>query len=292
MLETQSGSASPKFNHLGASTYLHTPSNAFEGQLIILATWMGAANKHIAKYTTLYSKIAPHVRILLVKGSIDGMLYSYARQRKAIKPAVNVVRQVLNECEYTKQGAHGKRKPQILLHVFSNGGANTTTNLVHVLRQELGHPLPLIGLIIDSALAKGGYQQNYPGFIRSLPSNLVTKILGPPLVNLAIFILEASIAMGRFERPEDLWRSTILNEEMMRVGDPGEEGSRRICYFASKADENTRWEDTISHAELAKQRGWDVKVFLWDDTSHCNHISKHKEEYSGAVEAMWMKAKL
>ncbi|KAF2643895.1 hypothetical protein P280DRAFT_466617 [Massarina eburnea CBS 473.64] len=221
------------------------------------------------------------------------MLYSYAKQRKAIKPAVTVVRKVLDESGYTKDGLNEKKKNlQILLHVFSNGGANTTTNLVHVIRQELGHPLPLIGLIIDSALAKGGYAQNYPGFVQSLPSNLFFKFLAPPLINLALFILEASIAMGRFERPEDLWRSTMLNEELLKVGDPVEEGSRRICYFASKADENTRWEDTLSHAELAKQRGWNVKVFLWNDTTHCNHLSKHQDEYSGAVQAMWTKSKL
>jgi len=56
-----------------------------------------------------------------------------------------------------------------------------------------------------------------------------------------------------------------------------------ICYFASKADQNTPFQDIVSHAKEAQERGWDVDLHLWDDTPHWNHLIRHNEEYVEAV---------
>jgi hypothetical protein len=284
------------FKPLSSSISLHTPQNPAKGQLVILATWMGGQPKHISKYTALYKQLTPNARILLIKCTLESMLYPYPIQRRNIRPAIAPIYNVLNECGYASTNTNPETPPRILLHVFSNGGANTISQLLRVWRQEMEAPLPLSGLIIDSALAVGGFHQNYYGFLRSMPSNFFfQKIIGPPALLFALFVLETSIALGRYPRPETMYREAILDENLMHVGAHGEkEGMRgkRICYFASTKDETTPWRDVISHSEEAKRRGWDVEMHMWDDSVHCNHLGKHEAEYTTAVRGVWERAKL
>jgi hypothetical protein len=205
---------------------------------------------------------------------------------------------------------HSQTKPRILLHIFSNGGANNILQLLHVWKSEIGSPLPLSGLVIDSALAVGGPKQNYRGFHQSIPNGPLFKLFGPVVVSYALLVLESSIALGRYPRPETAMRDCIFDESLVQVGG-GEEFSygngegdgddrdtpsaknrtrtKRICYFASKADQNTPFQDIVSHAEEARDKGWHVDLHLWDDTPHCNHLGKHEEEYVRAVRDMWMR---
>lgn len=307
----------PIFRPLSRFISLHEPPEPSKGQLIILATWLGGTKKHTAKYTSLYSSLAPNARILLIEAPLDTFLNPYWMQRRNIRPAIHPIAAVLRECGYidknpnkssgvatpdTTVTLHGAR-PQILLHIFSNGGANNISQLLQVWKSEIGLPLPLSGVIIDSALAAGGPRQNYRGFQQSLPKGMVSSILGPIAVSYALLVLETSIALGRYPRPETFMRESVLDETLMQVDSSGETSSRnevrdgrmkRICYFASKLDQNAPFQDVLSHAEEAKRKGWDVDIHLWDDTPHCNHLGKHVEEYMGAVRTMLspIKAKL
>lgn len=93
----------------------------------------------------------------------------------------------------------------------------------------------------------------------------------------------------------------IFDETLIQAGEPEDfpwnentkDGTalartQRICYFASKADQNTPFQDIISHAQAAKEKGWDVDLHLWDDTQHCNHLGKHEKDYVEAVRNMWI----
>lgn len=286
----------PHFKPLSSSILLHAPEKPATGQLIILATWMGGQPKHIAKYISLYKQLTPDAKILLIKCTLDSMLYPYPIQRRNIRPAIAPISEVLNECGYTSSNTNPDTPPRILLHVFSNGGANSISQLLRVWRQEMEAPLPLSGLIVDSALAVGGFHQNYYGFLRSMPSNFFfQKIIGPPALLFALFVLETSIALGRYPRPETLYRECLLDEDLVQVEARSEKDGvrgKRVCYFASTKDETTPWRDVISHSEEAKKRGWDVEMHMWDDTVHCNHLGKHETEYTTAVRGVWERAKL
>jgi hypothetical protein len=294
MTSLPDSAAAPDFQRLSSSILLHTPLNPAKGQLVILATWMSGAAKHIAKYTTLYKRLAPNAKILLIKGTFENMLYPHSIQRRNFKPAVAPILNLLKECGYITPSTPPETPPRILLHVFSNGGANSVSQLLRLLQQELHAPLPLTGLVIDSALAVGGYDHNYHALLRSLPNNPIFKILGAPAVTFLLFVLENSIALGRYPRPEDMYRETMLNEGLLHVAGPREGGfaGKRICYFASTKDVMIPFQDVLSHAYEAKRRGWDVEMHIWDDTAHCNHLGRHEAEYTGAVKGMWEKAKL
>lgn len=271
----------PVFVKLGPRISLFTPPEPATGELVIICTWLGAARKHILKYTTGYRQLAPHAKILLIESSVSILTSTYPAQWIAIRPAVEVLRAVLDECGYGTDGA-GTPTPKIALHTFSNGGSNSATQmLIELNRQTMGKiPLPIHGLICDSGPAVGTYWKSYNSMLQSLPKGLAWRIIGPCICHFILVVLFSSVAMGRYEAPEPIIRRTLLDEKLLA-------GDRRICYLLSKADTHVDTEDILSHAENARNKGWQVKTVVFEDTAHCNHVAKHQTEYFDAVKAVW-----
>lgn len=262
------------FIELGANIQIFTPPNPEVGQLVILATWLGAADKHIAKYTALHQKLFPNARILLLKSIISTMITSYKKQEKDMEPAASAVHEILEECAGNPQA-----KPRILLHMFSNGGLNSGTQLLLVLNRKRGQPMPVVGLICDSAPTGAGYWKTHSAFKYSFPQGFPVNVLASSVIHVLLILLFASIHAGRYEHPEDFWRKAILNEKLVECN--------RICYIASKADKLTDWKDVLAHAETARGKGWSVKEMIYDETQHCNHLAKDPKAYEDAVTYIW-----
>ncbi|KAL2041639.1 hypothetical protein N7G274_005423 [Stereocaulon virgatum] len=276
------------FIPLGPRISLYTPANPTRGQLIILCTWLGAAPKHIAKYTTVYNGIAPSARILLIESGVPILVSSYARQRAAIVPAVLAVLDTLSEC------ADNKLAPKILLHMFSNGGTNTATQFLFVLNQRLRAPLPLTGMLYDSCPAKGTYWKDHKAMVYSLPKDVVSRTLGNVVVHIILLMLHTEMACG-LENPSSLLRRTLLDENKVagtsELGNGPEDdagkGPGRACYLYSKSDQMVDWTDVRDHAEEAKGKGWEVEEVLFEGSSHCGHFQKDEGLYVKAMEKMW-----
>ena len=306
------------FINIGPRTSLFTPQNPTSGQLVIICTWLGAARKHISKYIALYRKIASGARILLVESNVPILISSYVRQRDAIKPAVSAVLDTLKECdigtapsENTEAVSNGKKTvnndnqhgsvprnvnkptPQILLHVFSNGGTNTATQLLIVLNARLQAPLPLAGLLCDSCPAEGTYWRSYDAMVLSLPKDLATRFLGALACHCILVLLYTWIACGN-ENPASLQRRTMLDgktvspsweEELGEVGEKKVGG--RVCYLYSKEDRMCLWSDVKRHADQARKLGWDVREVLFEGSGHCAHFSKDEDRYADTVKSIW-----
>lgn len=276
------------FVPLGPRISLYSPANPTRGQLIILCTWLGAAPKHIAKYTTVYNRIAPGARILLIESGVPILVSSYARQRAAIVPAVLAVMDMLSGC------SENKTTPKILLHMFSNGGTNTATQFLFVLNERLRAPLPLIGMLYDSCPAKGTYWKDHRAMVYSLPKDVVSRTLGNVVVHIILLMLHTEIACG-LENPSSLLRRTLLDEKKVTgTSEPsnGEEdatsrGPGRACYLYSKSDQMVDWTDVRDHAEEARSKGWEVEEVLFEGSSHCGHFQKDEGMYVKAMERMW-----
>lgn len=301
------------FISIGPRTSLYTPPSPVSGELVIICTWLGAARKHVAKYTSLYRRVAPGARILLVESNVPILVSSYARQRKHIQCAASIVLDALAECSHynsmppannssiiapsptDRKDATTTQPPKVLLHVFSNGGANTATQLLIVLRSHLRAPLPLAGLVLDSCPAKGTYWKSYNAMVLSLPQDAPTRLLGSLAVHFLLVLLYAWIASGN-ENPAGLMRRTMLDASTVsgagagdaNGGDKTPDVARQGCYLYSDTDAMVEWSDISDHAADARRMGWKVREVRFSDSGHCQHLSMHEDRYVKVVEEIWL----
>ena len=289
---------------IGPRTFLYTPSRPKSGQLIILCTWLGAARKHISKYTALYRSIAPNARILLIESSFGILASTFFRQQRVIKfaPAAAVVMDTVAECEHQslphlKESPNGhlddkktspgirrstpsssQAQPKIILHVFSNGGMNSATHLLHVLRLCMDKRLALTGVLFDSCPGKGtSYWQTFDAIVLSFPKNIVGRFLGFLAVHCFLIFIIVYIACGN-ENPATFWRRVPLEESSP---------ARGACYLFSKEDRMIEWTDIEEHAEEARSKGWRVKEILFEGSGHCAHLTMNGSRYVEAVNSVW-----
>ena len=315
------------FIRLRPNISLYTSEHVRKGRLIILCTWLGAASKHIVKYTAVYQHIAPEARILILESSVPILVSSYARQQAALIPAVSVVLQTLEECSHQSSlyqnieighymSILGSDKttlsaldldndeggPKILLHMFSNGGTNTATQLLLQLHKQLHSPLPLIGMLYDSCPAKGTYWKDHKAMVYSLPKNIITWILGNIIIHIILIMLHTEISYGH-ENPARLLRRTLLDESKIK-GRPSSQETReagqeeatlrvkdlkgvRMCYLYSKSDQMVDWTDIRDHAAEAMNKGLQVEEILFKGSRHCAHFQIDENKYIEAMVRMW-----
>lgn len=272
------------FVRIAPRTFIYTPEKHVAGQLIIVCSWLGAARKHIAKYTAVYQRITPQARILLIESDISILTSSYPKQREAIKPAVSVVLGAFSEI---RESQGNTISAQILLHTFSNGGMNTAAQLLWALDMQHKSPLPLQGLLLDSCPGKGSYWNNHTAMLLSFPRDFASQMFGTLLCHTVLVLLYISIICGT-EDPAKLGRRTVLDENFVSGGiGKGATTERRVCYLYSKTDEMILWTDVMDHAEDARAKGWIVEEVLFEGSGHCAHLAKDPTRYIEAIKKMW-----
>jgi hypothetical protein len=101
------------FHTIGNKVYLITPGSYSPREpLILFFSWMGAAAKHIVKYTVAYRKLFPTARIVLIRNDVGDFFRREASYTKLLAPAIDIAKQ------------HVDAGGQVLVHSFSNGGGN------------------------------------------------------------------------------------------------------------------------------------------------------------------------
>lgn len=152
-----------------------------EDQLAILFNCEDAQRKHITKYIQLHKSITTRASILLIQTSAATLFQPYTWQRAALKPAAQYIVEnaLTNDRQQTSspekgrgqtQQEQGRTKTKILFHLCSNGGSLTATQLLILLRRMTHAPLPLIGIVMDSAPDSGGYNHTHNAVVQSQPS--------------------------------------------------------------------------------------------------------------------------
>ena len=131
-------------------------------RLVVLAGWMSAHPLHLSKYATGYQIRYPKSSILLIQCSASDMILWPARvQRQWIAPAVSTV---LSRCDLDKVS------PQILLHIFSNGGSHQACNLLNAYQDTTSLSFPSHVTIFDSCPGRASLQSAMLAFSSALPA--------------------------------------------------------------------------------------------------------------------------
>jgi hypothetical protein len=268
-----SSAAVPQFHRLSPSVLSYspppgTPSDPSDPSTILLFGWMDAPARALAKYTLTYTHLFPSSRILLVTSSSGDFIYrTFARQFQNLSPALSKVR--------------SDEKKSLLLHSFSNGGAQHVVNLAMMYKKATGKLLPIKALVIDSAPGPGEYMRA----IRCLVTAYKTLVWWRRWIAVAgtyaVFMLLGEIwrLMG--------WRNRVvrIREELNNEKLIMKEGRR--VYIYGDGDEVIPVRDVEEHIQEARKKGFLVRGERFDGTAHVQHVRGEEERYWGVVTEAW-----
>ncbi|KAK0279126.1 hypothetical protein LTR35_008861 [Friedmanniomyces endolithicus] len=263
----------PNFTSLSQRTALYRPpptstppdpSQKAAPQTIILCAWFRALPKHISKYTTAHQHRNPSADILLLQSGVADMIFtSHATQRAHLLPAVEILR-----------AAHAAGN-RILLHVFSNGGANSAVQLAHAWREVVGTPIPVDAVVLDSC----------PGSpdIRLAATAVITSIPRSQQWWAVVFVW--TVIMPLFISPM-LVGSPNLVEWLRRGLNDGSLFAREVprVYLYSEADRLVPSSAVEEHCAEARNAGYKASLVRFRGSAHVAHVNEDKVRYWGAVD--------
>jgi hypothetical protein len=259
-----------EFQKIGHNTYAWSPSSypsqrAKGTPLILMLSWNAAAAKHIAKYTISYQKLFPLSRILLIRSFTRDMFRRTVEYAPLLKPAMDVVN------EHVKSGG------EVLVHSFSNGGANQINELAKAWKSQHGTTMPMRIQVLDSSPTKGPWMKSHAAISASLPRNLFWRLFGGIIVHLLLAC--TFLVMGKENKAVILCRQlndvTIFDNSVPRV------------YLYSHADQMVGFEEVDEHADIAESKGWDVTRVHFEKSPHCGHVREDEGRYWAAVMEAW-----
>ncbi|KAK8094284.1 hypothetical protein PG997_000969 [Apiospora hydei] len=249
-----------------------TATDSQTPKLILIASWMGAQDMHIAKYVTRYQKLYPTSRILLVK-FVCKLIIVESLANDAVHPAVAYLRSQLDS-DYL---AASPVRPQILMHVFSNGGMASTKHLLGLYRKETGQTFPLHCAIYDSCPGLW----TYIGVMAGVPKGMWRWIISPFLHVLNFYFM---IVVKVLRRPYNLAINANFHNNKEEVHQ-----SHR-AYIYGKKDKMVEWTHVERHAQQAKDQGYSVRTELFANSPHVAHMRTDETRYLRIIKETWEEA--
>jgi hypothetical protein len=206
-----------------------TPSDVWDPDLVIICSWMYAHPRHIAKYTRPYQARYPTSPILLLRQDGGDFFWrSHTTQMRNLEPAVRVIRTLYSggggsssssSQESDTIGSEPKphrkykRRPRVLMHVFSNGGAWTACQLADAYKYsakdeeeeeeeggeagEASAILPIDALILDSTPSLPDPQASHAAICEALPSRTTYPLTRKSRRAGGVVVPHSSVARGR-----------------------------------------------------------------------------------------------
>lgn len=274
------------FRHLGNNIYLHpadssAPKAPLDDELqcpsiVVLCTWLGGASpRRIAKYTFKYRQTYPGTPILLIRTvMMDLALRPALLLRHRLKPAIAAI------SKYVTTPEDG-----ILLHMFSNGGANMAVQLAIALRSVIRSSVsfsPFRMVILDCCPTFTSFRSQYHAAVFSLPSSQPVNLLGRsvmfPFVGSVAILQNLGLVGSGADLRKDLNRWSVFGASPLRL------------YMYSKTDTTVPYYDVESHKADAERKGYTVQSLSFDEAPHCALINAGEDRYWDAIISGWTTA--
>ncbi|GAQ45612.1 DNA repair protein [Aspergillus tubingensis] len=272
------------FRSIGQNIYYYEPdlidtpipeNENIHPSLIILCTWYGGATpRRVAKYTSGYRQRYPRTSILLINTSFrDYVARSLHSIDGNLTPAKNTITKTLQSTPDAR----------ILLHVFSNGGCNTVTQLARAMKSEPVNFKSALKLIIfDCCPGDSSFDRLYAAGAVALPTAQPGRAIGTAVLYSTAkvgYALQSIKAM----RSIDDYRADLNDTEIF--------GEARRLYLYSRIDNMIPWKDVEGHMIEASRRGYRVTGVSFEDGKHCGLVMGDERRYWDAVERAWEEGK-
>lgn len=271
MAGTRSQQGLGHFARLNQAVYIHQPNSNDSSRdpgLILLAAWMDASIRNVAKYTAGYEKLYPSARILVIMtSSTDVVFRSETANLNRVAPVLDILYSLPSDVRF-------------LVHSFSNGGALTTSLIAREFVAKTGRQLPVTALVLDSSPGKATHQ----GAIRALAVGLPKFFIFRWLIVIAIsiyywmtkFLYWITLRIDMLKKTrEELNTSALFRLEAPRL------------YIYSVKDYIVAWQEIEEHVGEAKKSGYRVDTEKFSDTAHAGHLKGNDERYWGCVKRVW-----
>jgi hypothetical protein len=228
--------------------------------LVVFCSWMGAAPKHISKYTRGYCNLFPNAEILLIESTVKGMFFGVDQ-----KPAIDFLK------TYTATNFSGNA----IIHISSNGGATNATSLGLAIKHK-NISLKFTNMIIDCCPGKGELDSATHAMSFALPKQPIINFIGWYMIYAFtasyVFFINATGS-------EDVisWIRRVMND-----GGVYSSSTKRL-YLYSKKDALVNWKHVSEHAEAARNRGYGVREEVFEKAPHCALVNEDAERYWDAI---------
>lgn len=242
-------------------------------KLIILVTWMSAHPFHISKYVLGYRTHYSASRILVIRSSPPDLFYRRTRtQRRRVAPAISAI---LSSYSAT---CH---EPQIILHVFSNGGSHQTRNLLLGYSETTSCLFPPHVTIFDSCPGRATFKRSVLALSSALPSFPPARLLLLVLIYVVVSVYWVVFIPFGIPDPIERLRQSLNCRTMMQ-------GETKRCYIYSETDPMVGWHDVEAHARDAAEEGFVVQCEKFERSGHCAHIRvEGGMRYWAIVNTLW-----
>lgn len=244
-------------------------------ELILVLSWMGARDVHIAKYIAQHRALFPSSPILLIRSPASHVFWP-SLARKHIPPAIRILKEFAEP-----EMAANEAKPRVLLHILSNGGVSTAARIRELLRKELGRDaagnrlvIPRYAVCLDSCPGNFVWQSTHRALLQSLPR------WTSPLVHMVIAVAWLIYKL-RLTRP-----AQNLNAEALRRQSLLPRETRRT-YLYGTADAVISWQHVEDHATRAQSSGFKVRKERFEGGEHVSLVRKDSQRYWQAVKETW-----
>lgn len=277
------------FAQLSASVSVYRPNifttldkrRANSPKLILLATWMDARDEHIIKYITRYQNLHPTACILVAK-SFLGYYFSPAAARRDMLPAAGVIRDILqiDNNNYNYKDTNNNNTPDMLIHVFSNGGSCMLYHLYDLYAESYRRQLlPPHVTIFDSLPGRWNYSAGTGAVLVGLPSGLM-RLLFLPFVHLLGIFWWIKFRVLRIPEEASVW--ALAHNDTSRVRETGR------AYVYSEADTFVHFSTVEEHADQAEGNGFVVeRREKFVNSSHVAHARSDPDRYWAFTKEVW-----
>ena len=253
-----------------------TTTSTASPKLVVIASWADARELHIAKYVAKYRTLYPAASILLIKNT-TALVMRPTNIAKAVAPAAEVVK----ACVGATSSSSVPSSPEMLVHLFSNGGSSSIATLNDIYGSSVGGGedalLPLHVKIIDSAPGKPRFVKVVAFFESSLSP--MQRILASPLTYGLALILVFGIYTGLLKDWIGFYGAAHNYRERQR--------EVRRTYIYSELDVMIDFRDVEAHAYEAEKEGFEVRLEKFDGSAHVAHVRKDEERYWRIVQSTW-----
>lgn len=244
-------------------------------KLIVVCTWLGAKDQHIAKYIVRYQVVYPTSPILLIRCEFAHVLNPDLAVRE-IQPAVPALREAFGG---NTAAASSSNKPEMLVHVFSNGGSSMLCHLYDAYKPS---SLPRHVTIFDSAPGQWSYKSCLTAV--SVGVSGKWKFLLTPFFHVMVI----GYYVKHFIFPWNRTRGDPLARCAATHNDPAINAAEvRRAYIYSDADQLVASDAVEKHGADAKRKGFEVRMEKFVGSGHVAHTKTEVERYWRIVDDTW-----